>query len=102
MSQNVDVNSDGFLGTGDTLRGVAGISMIDDPSTGEARVVGSGDNNQLTAIFEIEVIDFALVSDPDNSCGGQLEYSSGTRTTPSPPERLFSSRLMDSQRMHGR
>ena len=61
-SQNVDLNGNGLLDVGDTLRGILDIGTIEDLSGGGGtRAIGgtgvdSTGNNELTAIFEAEIL----------------------------------------------
>lgn len=72
-SQNVDGNGDTLLGLGDTLRGTLQIGTIEDLSGGGGtNFLGAGGVNELTAIFESEVIGFSITRDNDNSCNGNL------------------------------
>lgn len=72
--QNVDTNGDGFLGLGDTLRGIFSFDTLEDLSGGGGThfVGGASGNNELSALFEVEVVGFQvdLTTDTDNSCGG--------------------------------
>ncbi len=71
-SQNIDLNTDKFLGLGDTLRGTFDIQTIEDLSGGGApRQLGTAGVNELSGIFEIVVtsISVDLTFDLDGSCG---------------------------------
>jgi hypothetical protein len=55
-SQNVDVNGNGFLDVGDTLRGTLDFGTVEDlTGAGGTRQFNSGGNSELSGIFEIEV-----------------------------------------------
>jgi hypothetical protein len=71
-SQNVDVNGDTFLGVGDTLRGILTIETVENLTNASPtnNLGGGSGNNELTAIFETEVISLTVVSDTDGSCNG--------------------------------
>lgn len=79
--QGVDLNGDSLLWVGDTLRGTAQWNTIE--GTGGSGVnslgVSPGDlNNELTSIFEVEVVSATIASDLDGSCGGDLTCGGGT------------------------
>lgn len=78
-SQNVDANGDGFLWTGDTLRGTLDIGTIEDFSGGGGTndLGGSSGNNELSGLFELEVVGATIVSDTDGSCGGDPTCGAG-------------------------
>lgn len=77
-SQNVDANSDGFLGVGDTLRGILDIGTIEGLISGStADIGGTSGNNELSGIFEAEVVALTILSDPDGSCMGSSDCSMG-------------------------
>lgn len=69
--QNVDVNHDGFLWIGDTLRGTLEIQTIEDLTGGGGtnNLGGSSGNNELSGLFELQVIGATVVSDPNGGCG---------------------------------
>ena len=53
---NIDLNTDGNLDVGDTLRGIVEIQDHVDEPTGDSYALDGIANNTLTAVFEIEVI----------------------------------------------
>jgi hypothetical protein len=76
-SQNVDVAApapsltDGFLWLGDTLRGTLDFGTVEDLSGGGGKnTLGAGGVNELSGIFEIEVLTAVVLLDPDGSCLG--------------------------------
>jgi hypothetical protein len=61
-SQGVDLNGNGLLDVGDTLRGTFDIQTIEDlTGGGGVRPVGTGGNNGLEGIFEAEITSIANV-----------------------------------------
>lgn len=80
-SQNVDLNGDGFLWVGDTLRATGTIETIEDKTGGGGtNNLGANDAN-LDFISEIEVLSAAVTTDLDNSCGGDPTCGGGTLLT---------------------
>ena len=78
---DVSVNGSppGILDLGDTLRGTLDIGTIEDQTGGGSTVVyGAGGVNELSAIFEVEVIGLTVTSDPNASCGGSATCAGGT------------------------
>ena len=71
-SQNVDVNQNGFLDEGDTLRGTFAIDSVTDQSGGGGQVpYGIGTvNSELSGIFEIVVTSKVFVSDGNDNILG--------------------------------
>lgn len=70
-AQNFDGNDDGYLGLGDTLRGTLEIETVEDLTGGGSTnfLGGVTPNDELTAVFEIQVRTLTIVADPDGSCG---------------------------------
>lgn len=82
-SQNVDLNGDGFLGLGDTLRGIVEVESIEDFTGGGGAngLGGASGNNELTGVFETEVVDLTIIVDPDQSCGSDPTCGNETLLT---------------------
>jgi len=66
-----DLDSDGNLDIGDSLRGIFSIGTIENLSGGGSNVLGIGGVNELTGIFEAEVISKTSVG------GGLFDYAFG-------------------------
>lgn len=65
---------DGYLfNPGDTLRGTNDWNSLEDiTGGGGVRPLGAGTVNELSSIFQTEVISATIVFDTDGSCGGDL------------------------------
>ena len=86
-SQGVDLNSDGFLGVGDTLRGTLSFDTNEDKTgVGGTNALGlAGDapvtDNELSGIFETVVTALTVTFDFDGSCGADPTCGGGTLFT---------------------
>ena len=74
-SQGADVNGNGFLDEGDTLRGIFQIETREDltPPNSGTFVYGSGGNSELSGIFEIVVTSKTFVSDGEDNIVGTAD-----------------------------
>lgn len=73
-SQGVDVNGNGFLDEGDTLRGIFQIETREDLTGGNPQFVyGSNGNTELTGIFEIVVVSRTQVSNGQDGINGTAD-----------------------------
>jgi hypothetical protein len=55
-SQNVDLNGNGLLDVGDTLRGIISFNTVEDLINGGVHSLGIGSpNNEFTGVFETEI-----------------------------------------------
>lgn len=73
-SQKVDVNGNGFLDEGDTLRGIFQIETREDLTGGNPSFVyGSNGNTELTGIFEIVVLSRTFVSNGVDGLAGTAD-----------------------------
>lgn len=73
-SQNVDLDGNGFLDVGDTLRGIFQIETREDLTGGNPSFVyGSGGNTELSGIFEIVVTSKVFVSNGEDGIAGTAD-----------------------------
>ncbi|GAB4257757.1 MAG: hypothetical protein Kow0092_04860 [Deferrisomatales bacterium] len=80
--QNNDLNADGLLWVGDTLRGITSILTVEDlTGGGGSNTFGAGGVSEFTGLFEVEVKSATVTVDPDASCGGDPTCGGGASLT---------------------